>query len=147
MRSFFVISWQFFVALFGATLCIYLIPLCLATLLWFSLRVESINILFVQFFCEITAFGLAGFLTGLLMSICIPSREIKTTLIGILIVALFYIFLKVSVLAIETGWKWKLYFLSEIIIGTLFLVGGAMISAWLIAKKRSSKSQFQTNSK
>jgi len=147
VRNLAVIFRQFFVALFGATLCIFiLIPLCTATLLWFSLGVESIHYLFVTSFCQIIALGLAGFLTALFMSTCVPGRETKTTIIGILIVTLFYV-LTMAPYAVTGKSGWKLYLFSEMIMGVLFLVGGAIISSWFIAKMRSSKSRYQTNSK
>ena len=139
---------QLFVVFLGAALCIFiLIPFCTAALLSLSLNVESTNYFFVSFLLESIALALAGFLTGLLMSICVPGREMKTSLMGVLIVIPFYICVMAPLVFVSQKLVWKLYWLSEMAVGVLFLVGGAMVSAWFIAKMRSSRSQYQTNSK
>lgn len=119
----------------GVILCIYMIPFFTALLLGLSLLIiPTKNFIFFSSMLEAAAFGVSGFLMALIISYFSVNREISTTLFGSLLVATFYAVPKVIIIFYfpQPCYWWLL----EIILEVVFLLGFATLGAWLIARRR-----------
>ncbi len=92
------------------------------------------------------ACGASGFIMSLLISSLSRNREIMMTLFGVLIVAIIYIITFVDLISStdffnsipEGSWK---YLLIPMALNGIFLLGFALIGAWLIVRKRRLRVQ------
>lgn len=91
---------------------------------------------------EAVAFGVSGFLMALIISYFSVSREISTTLCGSSLVATFYTVQKVMIIFYfpQLHYWWIL----KIILEVVFLLGFAILGAWLVARRRYLRLQKGT---
>ena len=126
----------------GAFLCLYLIPLCVAIVLGLHAVLQSFTLMkkeVMLFVSEnIVAMGAAGFLTALIVSFFSAGKEIRNSIIALLPSMIFYSWSKsIHISALPQFYKAR--WIAEIITANVFLVCFAVLGAWLIKKKLSSK--------
>jgi len=126
----------------GIILCVYIfIPFFSALSAYLFLLVASREnltlLLLTQSMLEAIAFCVSGFLTGLIISSFSTNREIRTTVLGSLIVITFVV-ITIGFIPFYVGGSvaHKAYRLLEMAVYAICLLGFAIIGAWLIARRR-----------
>ena len=124
-------------------LCALMIPLFLALL--FAPGLLDVcppkYVILTSYVLSAIACGASGFIMSLLISSLSRNREIMMTLFGVLIVAIIYIITCVdllgsmdfNIIAAEVFWK---HMLMRMALHGIFLLGFALLGAWLIVRKR-----------
>jgi len=131
----------------GVIVCIYIfIPLFSSLSAWLFLLVASREnyslFLFTGSMLEAVGFCASGFLIGLIISFFSRDREIRTTMLGSLIVITFII-IKIGFIPFRFDGSevYKAYRLLEMVVYAISLVGSATMAAWLVARRRHSRLQ------
>jgi hypothetical protein len=126
----------------GVIVCIYIfIPLFSSLSARLFLLVASGEnytlLLFTRSMLEAVAFCVSGFLTGLIISSFSTNREIRTTVLGSLIVITFVV-IKIGFIPLRFGGSevHKAYPILEMVVYAICLLGFAIIGAWLVARRR-----------
>ena len=128
---------------FPPALCVLMIPLFTALLF----RIGLLDIFYPKYVPLVFTLGgviacaISGFIMSLLISSLSRNREIMMTLFGVLIVAIIYIIIGVdffgsmdfNIIAAEVFWK---HLLMQMALRGIFLLGFALLGAWLIVRKR-----------
>jgi len=129
-------------------LCVYiLIPLLSALLLGGTFLVPKEYVLLAFSILGAMAFAVSGLLMSLIVSYFSINKEIKTTLFGVLIV--------VTILTVNSVYYFSIFpappevnrtrcllgITLDLVVDVVFLLGFAIMGAWLIARKRLSKTQ------
>jgi len=133
----------------GVTFCIYSIPFFTALFLSVSLVVEiggTIGklpiILLFSSISEGAACGASGFLMSLIVVFISRSREIKTAVFAAVIVAFLLIIGKFMFMDfLQQPPFFKVYWLLDIILSVVFLLGFAILGAWLLNRRHRLKIQ------
>ncbi len=94
----------------------------------------------------VIACAISGFIMSLLISSLSRNREITMTLFGVLIVAIIYIITYVDLFGsmdsnIITAEVFGKYLLRQMALHGIFLLGFALLGAWLIVRKRRLRVQ------
>ena len=139
---------RMFALILGSVLCVYvLIPLLSAFFLSFLPMVRKEQVLSVFTIIEVMVFAISGFLMSLFISYFSMNREIKTTLLGVLMVIIlqiFYLFLYYPILPRYSQIN-RADLLVNITLSTVlnltFLMVLAIFGAWLVTKLRGVKKE------
>ncbi len=132
----------------GATLGIYMIPFFLAIFLGGLLHVPldglegDTQLLLVQLgnsMAEAVAFAVSGFLMALLVSCFSRNREIGATLLGVLIVGVFYSILNYMCIMPSKDPIYASYMILESVLCIISLTFFAFLGAKLITKRHRAK--------
>jgi len=126
----------------GVILCVYIfIPFFSALSAHLFILVASRENLALFYFTlsmlQAIAFCVSGFLTGLIISSFSTNREIRTTVLGSLIVITIVV-IQIGFIPFRVGCSdvHKAYRLLEMVVYAICLSGFAIIGAWLIARRR-----------
>jgi len=103
-------------------------------------------VILLSYVLDAIAVSASGFIMSLLISSLSRNREIMMTLFGVLIVAIIYIITFVDLISStdffnnipEGSWK---YLLIPMALHAIFLLGFALLGAWLIVRKRRLRVQ------
>ena len=134
---------RIFSLIVGSVLCVYiLIPLFSALFLGCLPLVPIEYVLLASSILVAMAVAASGFLMSLIISYFSINREIRTTLYGVLIATILlvvYAFVYCPVPPQINRTHLLLKITLEIAVDVVFLLGFAIMGAWLVARKRHSK--------
>lgn len=126
----------------GVFLCAYImIPLFSALFLSSLSLIHLKYVMFAFSALEAAACGLSGFIMAVIISFFSKNRELLTTLVGCLMVVIFYAFYYVCFIPYNIITKIWIYTLIDMVVFAVSLFGFAVLGAWLIARKRRLKIQ------
>lgn len=126
----------------GVFILVPLFTAILLRLLFLLPKEKFASIFFADSTLQAIAFGASGFVMGLFISYGSINKETRSTVLGSLIIATFYI-IQIGFTQFILGGSAsdKAYGLFEMAVYTIFLLAFAILGAWLVARRRCLKVQ------